>query len=342
MDIKTFSSTIRRKEMDAVLTCMVEEKIGPGELNTRLIQKAKEIFSVSGAVAFRSPSTALKHALKAIDLPKESGIILSALAPSWQYYSVIELGYKPIIVDVSSETGLVTAESVQEGIQNGGRLLLLHESLGQVPNFTALLELNIPIIEDISQNAGATFEEKHVGKFGTFAILGLEQDDVITAGGGALLIAGQSRNWTVLKNTVENAPKTDLMPDINAALGFIQVKEFTRNEDVRKQLYAGYLRSLMQGKHKSFTQQTDIAIATVYSFPVILAGSFKDVKQYAAKKGIEVRLAFEDSIATLFEEECTHCTNANALALRCALFPLYPRLGGSKSEKIIKVLATLP
>ena len=34
--IQTFSSTIRRREMDAVLTCMVDEKIGPGEINSRL------------------------------------------------------------------------------------------------------------------------------------------------------------------------------------------------------------------------------------------------------------------------------------------------------------------
>ncbi len=342
MNIKTFSSTIRRKEMDAVLTCMVEEKIGPGELNTRLIQKAKELFSLSGAVALRSPAIALKYALKAIDLEANSGIMLSALAPSWQYITVTELGFKPVIIDVSSETGLVTAETIQDGIQNGGRLLLLHESLGQVPSFQSILELNIPIIEDISQNAGATFEEKHVGKFGTFAILGLEQDDVLTAGGGALLVAGQSRNWTVLKNIMESAPKTDLLPDINAALGFIQMKEFARNEDIRKQLYASFIRSLMQGKHKSFTQNSENAISTAYSFPVILAGSFKDVKQYASKKGIEICLAFEDAIATVFEDECSHCSVAKSLALRCALFPLYPRLGGSKSEKIIKVLATLP
>ncbi len=342
MNIKTFSSTIRRKEMDAVLTCMVEEKIGPGELNTRLIQKAKETFSLSGAIALRSPAIALKYALRAIDLELQSGIIISALAPSWHYTAVVELGFKPIVVDVSPETGLVTVDTVQEGIQKGGRLLFLHESLGQVPSFTQLLELGIPIIEDISQNAGATYEEKHVGKFGTFAILGLEQDDVLTAGGGALLIAGQSRNWTVLKNIIESAPKVDLLADINAALGFIQVKEFTRNEAIRKQLYESYIRSLMQGKHKSFVQHTDIAISTVYSFPVILAGSFKDVKQYASKKGIEICLAYEDSVVTKFEEESAHCSNANALALRCTLFPLYPRLGGSKSEKIIKVLATLP
>ena len=61
--IQTFSSTIRRKEMDAVLTCMVDEKIGPGEINARFIQSVKEFFGCAGALAFRSPDTALKIAL---------------------------------------------------------------------------------------------------------------------------------------------------------------------------------------------------------------------------------------------------------------------------------------
>ena len=69
--IPTYSTTIRRKEMDAVLTCMVDEKIGPGELNGKLIQQVKEFIKCDGAVALRSPSIALKYALKSLDF--ESG-----------------------------------------------------------------------------------------------------------------------------------------------------------------------------------------------------------------------------------------------------------------------------
>ena len=65
--IQTYSSTIRRKEMDAVLTCMVDEKIGPGELNARLIQQVKEFFKCDGAVALRSPAVALKYILLSLD-----------------------------------------------------------------------------------------------------------------------------------------------------------------------------------------------------------------------------------------------------------------------------------
>ena len=66
--IQTFSTTIRRKEMDAVLTCMVDEKIGPGELNARLIQTVKDFTGCDGAVALRTPESALKYALRSLDI----------------------------------------------------------------------------------------------------------------------------------------------------------------------------------------------------------------------------------------------------------------------------------
>lgn len=342
MKIQPFSSTIRRKEMDAVLTCMVEEKIGPGESNLRLIQQVKEYFDVDGAVAFRSPSIALKYALKALDLPKDSSIMISALAPSWQILAIEDLGYNPLVLDVSPETSLVSPEAVHEAIQNGGRLLILHETMGLIPNMNAILELGIPVIEDISQNAGATLGEKKTGTFGIFSILGLEERDILTAGGGAVLMAPQRRDWLVLKKHTDVAPSTDILPDINCSLAFVQLKEHNRNEQIRKEMYEMYIRSLMQGKHRSFSQQGDYAVPVVYSFPVVLESGFKDVKQYASRKEIDISPAFENSVIALREEQLENCKNAKSLLLRCVLFPLYPRLGKNQSSKIAKVLATLP
>ena len=46
MKIEVYSPTIRRKEMDAVLTAMVEDQIGPGERARLLLQTAKDRKSV--------------------------------------------------------------------------------------------------------------------------------------------------------------------------------------------------------------------------------------------------------------------------------------------------------
>ena len=350
--IQTFSSTIRRREMDAVLTCMVDEKTGPGELNTRFIQTVKECTGCDGAVAFRSTTLALSYALKALDFQSGQGIMVSALAPSWQYQAVELLGFTPVVLDVAEETGLVTAESVEKGMQAGGRLLLLHETMGILPDFDAIMALGIPVIEDISHSVGAVrttanadgngTTEKKAGSFGVYTIMGLEEYDTITAGGGAVLMAPGRREWIVLKKYTDAAPRTDILPDINSALAFIQLKEYARNEEIRKKLFGVFQHALMSGKNKTFIREPDNG-STVWSFPVVLSGSFKDAKQYASRKEIEIRPAYAESVIALKEEELSaSCIHAKSLYLRTVLFPLYPRLTNDAATKITKVLGTLP
>ena len=350
--IQTYSTTIRRKEMDAVLTCMVDEKIGPGEMNAKLIQQIKEFIKCDGAVALRSPAIALKYALQTISLDESSKIMISALAPAWQYQTIESLGYEPLVLDVDEASGLVTPEIVANGMKEGGKLLLLHETEGILPDFKGLKELQIPIIEDISQSAGSSVPvinedgttsdfRKDAGTFGLFTILGLEERDVITSGGGAILIATGRREWSVLKQYVDKAPLTDLLPDINCALAWVEVKEFARNEKSRKELYSMYNQACMLGHHKTFAREMEYG-STMCSFPLILSSSYKDVKQYTAKKDIEIQLAFNNSVIALHDELSEVCIHAKSLYLRCVHIPLYPRLTHAESAKIVKILSTLP
>ena len=221
------------------------------------------------------------------------------------------------------------------------------------------MELGIPIIEDISQSVFATYpaeeqaekkegEEqkaavgKKAGMYGLYAILGMEDRDIVTSGGGALLIAPNRREWTVLKHIADEAPFTDILPDMNAALALVELKEFSRNEKTRRELFALFSRAVMSGRHKTFVRAAEDG-STIYSFPLVLNSGFKDVKSYAQKKNIEIRQAFENSVIALRQEELSsECICANSLLLRCALFPLYPRLGQKDAAQIVKVLSSLP
>ncbi len=366
--IQTYSPTIRRKEMEAVLTCMVDEKIGPGEMNLRLLQTVKEVTSCDGAIALRSPALALEYALKALEWPKENPIMVSALAPAWQLLTLEKLGYSAIVLDVIEESGLVSLKIVEEGIQKGGKLLILTESMGVLPKINEFVNLGIPIIEDISQSALSYFQVdeenapspkkadesagqeqvdaspkgKRAGMYGLYTIFGMEANDIITAGGGAVLFAPKRSEWSPLKRLAESAPATDIMPDMNAALAFVEIKEFDRNEKTRLELFNLFSRAIMSGRHKTYERFNDWG-STIYSFPLVLNSGFKDVKAYAQKKGIEIRQAYEDSIIALRQEELSSsCICANSLLLRCALFPLYPRLGQKDAARIVKVLSSLP
>lgn len=349
--IHTYSTTIRRKEMDAVLTCMVDEKIGPGELNTRFIQQVKDFFKCDGAVALRSPAIALQYALKALEIESGSKITVSALAPAWQYQVLNQLGFNPVVLDVEESNGLVSFETLEKAVTEGAKLIILNESEGIVPDLNKIISLGVPVIEDISQSAGAMYsvlddsgveiERKRVGLAGIYSFIGLEERDVLTSGGGAVLMAPGRKEWISLKKYVDNAPITDFLPDINSALALVQLKEFVRNETTRKEIYNLYQHASMIGKHKLLARDLDDG-STMYSFPLVLNSPFKDVKQFASKKEIEIQLAFENSIIAYKEELSESCIHAKSLLLRCAHFPLYPRLTHSETAKIVKVLGSLP
>lgn len=350
--IQTYSTTIRRKEMDAVLTCMVDEKIGPGEINSRLIQTTKEFFKCDGCVALRSPAIALKYIFQALNLEQNSKVMISALAPAWQYQALCSLGMIPVVLDVQETNGLISIENIQKAIEEGSRVLIFHETEGILPDYESLSQLGITVIEDISSSAGSSLkiddddgnESKIIqaGSFGVYTILGLEERDVITAGGGAILMAPGRREWIVLKRFVDEAPLTDLLPDINCALAWVQLKEFSRNEKSRKEIFGMYQHACLIGRHKLFARELDEG-STISSFAIILNSPFKDVKQFAAKKDIEIKLAFENSVISLMQEELSErCIHAKSLLLRTAHFPLYPRLTKNEVAKIVKVLNSLP
>ncbi|HQL33243.1 MAG TPA: DegT/DnrJ/EryC1/StrS family aminotransferase [Treponemataceae bacterium] len=341
MKIPVFSSTIRRREMDAVLTCMVSEKIGPGEMNIKFMQLVKEIFKVDGALILRSTSIALLYALEALAIEPRTGVIVSALAPAWQYHSIKKSGYIPIIADVHPDTALMTPETISEAVQRGGRVIIFHETAGSLPGFDEIRALNIPLIEDISHSAGSVIGEKMAGTFGVFSILGLEENDILTSGGGAVLIAPNKRESIILNKIGEQAPSTDILPDINSALAYVQLKELNRNSQLRQEIKTLFLRSLLQGRHKTFPQPEDVT-SSVYSFPVILSSGFKDVKSYTNRKEVEIELAFSGSIAAYLGDQLEGCMQAKSLLMRCVFFPLYPRLGSANAAKISKLLATLP
>ncbi len=356
--IQTFSSTIRRKEMDAVLTCMVDEKIGPGEINKKFIQMVMDFFSCSGAVALRSPSVALKYATKAIGLEEGSKIMISALSPSWYFFTLKELKYEPMVLDVDEKTGLISLDCIKNAVKNGGRLLIFHETMGILPDWDEVLSLGIPIIEDISQSAGAVYysdtssdmenetedvvEGKKAGLFGIYSIMGLEEHNIITGGGGAVLLAPERREWSVLKKYTDTCPDVDILPDLNSALASVQIKEFKRNESRRKEIYAVYQHSLLSSRHKTFIRALEDG-SSIWSFPVILSSNLGAVKKYTSGKGIAISSAYENTVINILPEETTiECKIAKSLLLRCVLFPLYPRLGNTSVSKIAKIIGTLP
>jgi dTDP-4-amino-4,6-dideoxygalactose transaminase len=344
MKIEVYSPTIRRKEMDAVLTAMVEDRIGPGEYARSLVHIAREHIHFEYALSLRSPAMALYLALKALNAEKGQGVIVSALSPRYYAPVIEELGLKPLYCDVSSASPCPGKENVEAVLRSGGEeggvcAVVLHHALGYEPDTAGIAELGIPLIEDKSRSYGETENGKETAN-GIFTILGLEDRDMLTSGGGALLYAMNRRDASVLRN-YGDLPRECCLPDINAALAAVQFRESSRNFGRRREIAAVYTQASLRTRHKRFVQRDETGYNN-YAFPLILETGLKDVKAYAKKKDIMVENAFDDTLIASGVLDPGLCPESYSLSLRTVLFPLYPRLRSAEIDRVSKLIGSVP
>jgi dTDP-4-amino-4,6-dideoxygalactose transaminase len=347
MKIELYSPTIRRKEMSAVLTTMVEEKIGPGDQAKFLIQTAREKLNFDYCLALRSPVMALHLALRSLNLEKGQGVLISALSPLYYTRVIEDLGLNTLYSDVISNAPVLNRESVQkalapEGEKRDAGCVIFHHSLGYVCDGAGLDELGIPVIEDCSQSYSTVSGEGSDSipwNGALFTILGLEERDMLTSGGGALLYSMNRRGAAILRD-MEDLPVEYGLPDMNAALAVIQFREAEKNLSKRREIANLYIQSVMRTRHRRFIQHG--AEYNNYAFPLILESGVKAVKAYARKKEIAVESAFENTPVGCGMVPPEKYQEAYSLSLRTVLFPLYPKLGMTDVEKVAKLILTLP
>jgi dTDP-4-amino-4,6-dideoxygalactose transaminase len=369
MKIEVYSPTIRRREMNAVLTALVDDKVGPGEEAKLLVQTAREYLGFDYCLALRSPVLALHIALRALNLEARKGVVISALSPRYYERVIGDLGLRPLYCDVSPSRAVPGRDTVEPllNAEKDAGCIVLHHTLGFVPDSAAVAELGLPLIEDCSESFGSLPAEnaggpegsgegaanaggpggaasapgKYVpGAAGVFTILGLEERDMLTSGGGALLYGVNRRDASVLRG-YGDLPEEYGLPDMNAAMAAVQFREAAKNLQKRKMIAAQYLQSSLRTRHKRFLGRDEVEYNN-YAFPLVLESGMKEVKAYGRKKDIAVESAFEHTLAGSGRVPEGCCPEARSLLLRTALFPLYPRLGAREIEGVSKLILTLP
>lgn len=327
--------------MGSVLSCIVSDKLGPGEISRDLISRASQLLGHAGGVSLCNTYLALSAALETLGLGAQDQVIVSALAPSLWLRVLQDKGLVPLVADVDPESGSVDHHDVARLAQKGARAILIHHTLGVICDVEALRALGIPILEDASQGLGGRIGTDPCGSKADICMISLSPEDIITCGGGALVLGRSRPLAAALRRVMGASPLYSPLADMNAALGISQIAALESFVRTRREVAAVFSQALAKSRHSGLVSTLE-ADSVLSSFPVSLRDGMKEARQYALKKSVDTQPAFAASIAALDDGPATHCSNARSLVLRCLLFPLYPMLGKRDVETVCKVLATLP
>ena len=341
MPIPLFKPSIRRKDMDSVLTCLVNDAIGPGDENKEFTKALAKYVHAAGGIALREACKALRLILDALALESGKEVIISPLSPAYYIPLFREKGLVPVYADVDPANGTIQTAEAEKRISDRTGAVIVHYPLGFVPETENLAGLGVPIVEDCTESLGANTGAVMAGGVGRYAVVGTEPRHMITTGGGTVALAKSSRDFGKLRSSASEMPEDSFLPDMNAALGVVQLKEIEKFIERRREIAATYTDAVHKTRHTTLIQKGD-AEAVWYSFPVYLETGIKEVRQYALKKHVETGPAFCNTAFEYAPDPDNPCPEGKALLMRCLLFPLYPTIGRKNAETVARVLATLP
>ena len=265
------------EEIKAVETCLRDGWLaGFGPRSIEFEEKIAKRFGKKYGVFVNSGSSACLLAIAALDLPKGCKIITPACTFSTTLAPIIQLGHKPVFIDVGLTSYVPTVADIIAAIDDEVKAIMIPNLIGNKPDWATLkAELHkidradIYIIEDSADTITYT-ESTDVSTTSFYA------SHIITAGGtgGMVMFNGkkhvdralQYRDWGRMGDNSEIMDdrfnhKVDGIPydhkflygvlgynmkcsEMSAAFGLVQLERFETYKDVRRANIKRYLHNL--------------------------------------------------------------------------------------------------
>jgi CDP-6-deoxy-D-xylo-4-hexulose-3-dehydrase len=265
------------EEIKAVEACLRDGWLaGFGPRSIEFEKKIAKRFGKKFGVFVNSGSSACLLALAALDLPKGCKVITPACTFSTTLAPIIQLGFKPVFVDVGLTTYVPTIKDIIKAIDYNVKAIMVPNLIGNKPDWSELkAELkrigreDIYVIEDSADTITYT-EDTDV------STTSFNASHIITAGGtGGMVMfndekhvnrALQYRDWGRIGDNSEIMDdrfnhKVDGIPydhkflygvlgynmkcsEMSAAFGLVQLERFEKFEGIRRANIERYLENL--------------------------------------------------------------------------------------------------
>jgi len=187
--ISVFGSFVGDEEITNVTTCMKSQWMGFGRQVDDFEQKYQRKFHLPTFAMVDSGSNALFMAVKLLDLPPRSEIIV----PSFTWVScaqaVILAGHIPVFCDVDLHTMNVRAIDIQAHITDKTAAVMVVHYAGLAVDMDPILALGYPVIEDAAHAVDSTYHGQPCGSIGDIGIFSYDAVKNLTVGEGGGITA---------------------------------------------------------------------------------------------------------------------------------------------------------
>ncbi len=163
-----------------------------GQFTKELEKQFAEMHDAKHAYACSSGSSALHVAYACLDLEPGDEVITTSITDMGAITPILFQGGIPVFADVDPRTYNVTAEAIEERINEKTKGIIVTHLFGNPCEMDEIMELaqkhGIPVIEDCAQAFLAEYKGRKIGTIGDIGCFSLQQGKHITTGEGGLVV----------------------------------------------------------------------------------------------------------------------------------------------------------
>ena len=293
---------IGEEEVQAVL-----ETVSKGPLTNALGQGPKvleferdyaKFAGVKHAVAVNNGTAALNAALLAAGVAGGDEVIVPSFTFVATAEAVVFAGAKVVFADIDPETFTISPDDVEQVISSKTRAILPVDLYGYSADMKALREIakkhDLALIEDAAQAHGATYRGKPAGFFADAACWSLYASKNITTGEGGVITTDDDKieeKLRLIRNHGEKTKYTSVlmgnnyrMPEIEAAIGIVQLKKLPSFVAKRRQNAQQLTKILQKSQRLKLPTETELNQHSWYLYTVKLVNGTEEERNLILKE----------------------------------------------------------
>ncbi|MBV7245845.1 DegT/DnrJ/EryC1/StrS family aminotransferase [Streptomyces sp. MW-W600-10] len=337
-------------ERERIVEALLSGNWGNGPVTQEFEQGLAAFLGVPDVVAVASGTVALQLGLLAAGIGPDDEVIVPSLTFCASVQAILACGAFPRFVEVNPNTLCVEGDDVLGALTPATRAVMPVLYGGRAVDLTgvqgALDDRDITVIEDAAHAFGSYRGAKRVGGTGALTAFSFDPIKNLTAGeGGAVVPRGpeegralrRMRDLGMARSSVQKSPITEYavetfglrarLSSINAAIGVVQLQNFSTVESRRKNLWRSY-KSALRGLENLSVVDLDIENTTPFHFVVRIPSGRDSVLKFLTDRGVAVGVPYPPNhLEPAFSAWHRELPVTEMLGQQIMSLPFHPHMG---------------
>jgi perosamine synthetase len=328
-----------------------------------IIKFEKEFSNYLGtkySISTSSATGAIHLGMASLGITKGDEVILADTNWIATVAPIVQLGAKPIFIDISEEDWCIDVRKIEEKITSKTKAIVAVHIYGNLCDMEKILELgkkyDIHIIEDSAEAIGSKYKEMSAGSMGSFGAFSFHGTKTMTSGEGGMFVTNDDEIYEkaiILSNHGRSPKEKRLlwseilgykykMSNIQAAIGLGQLQRVNELVRRKQEILDFYINRLNYIEGINFNKKNDYTINGAWmpniTFPKNSRVTRDNLLRSFKNENIDARPFFWPLSSLPMFKNCLENINSYDIPNRSINLPSYHDINDNELERVCRAV----